>query len=222
MTREFSIDTIITLFKQNTDNSRIEGMKKVGITPERAFGVSIPFLRELAKKIGKNHELALELWNINTRETRILACMVDDVSLLTEEQMELWVKDFDYWEICDQCIMNLFEKSKYAYQKAIDWTTRTEEYVKRSGFVLIARLAFSDKKASNDIFQSFFPIISKEANDQRNSVKKAISWALRQIGKRNNDLNAKTLDLANKLLISEEKNTQWIAKDVIKDISGRF
>lgn len=176
-------DDILKRLKSLSDPRAVEGMAKYGITPERTYGVSIPNLRKIAKETGKDHELAKKLWESNIRETRILACMTDDPEMVSEEQMENWVKDFDYWEICDQCCMNLFEKTKFAYQKSIEWSSRDEEFVKRAGFVLMARLAFSDKKADDERFEKFFPIIKREATDNRNFVKKAVNWALRQIGK---------------------------------------
>lgn len=142
----------------------IESMAKYAITPKETHGVSVPNLRKIAnKKIGKDHDLALRLWEMDLRETRILASMIDDPEMVTEEQLERWVKDFDYWEICDQCCMNLFEKTKYAYQKAIEWSSRDEEFVKRAGFVLMARLAASDKKADDKQFEKFFPAIKRES-----------------------------------------------------------
>jgi len=121
-----------------------EGMARYGITPEHTFGVSLPDLREIAKAAGKNHELAVRLWEKDTRETRILASMIEDPNMVSEEQLEDWVKEFDYWEICDQCCMNLFEKMESAYEKAVQWSRSEREFVKRAGFVLMARLAAAE------------------------------------------------------------------------------
>ncbi|MHA1220802.1 MAG: DNA alkylation repair protein, partial [Candidatus Heimdallarchaeota archaeon] len=186
---DISIDNILKYFQENANQKSLEGMARVGITPEEAYGVKIPVLRALAKSIGKNTQLAQELWEINKRETRILACMIADPNEVTEELLEAWVKDFDYWEICDQCILNLFEKSRFAYLKSFEWAKRKEEYVKRAGFVLMARLAFGDRKATDDSILEFLPAIKENINDDRNTVKKAISWALREMGKRSIHMN---------------------------------
>jgi 3-methyladenine DNA glycosylase AlkD len=214
-----TIRQIMESLKELSRLDALSGMKKVGITPEKAFGVSIPDLRALAKKIEKNHELALELWEIDTRETRILASMIDLPILVTEEQMENWVLDFNYWEICDQVIMNLFEKTPFAYLKAIEWSHREEEYVKRAGFVLMARIAVSDKKAVNEVFESFFPLIIQYARDPRNMVKKGINWALRQIGKRNSTLHESALRVIQKLVELDDKTALWIARDAIRELT---
>jgi 3-methyladenine DNA glycosylase AlkD len=171
-------------------------MVRYGITPENTFGVSIPNLRKMAKEIGINHKFAQQLWTSNIRETKILASMIEDLEMVSEEQIEDWVKEFTYWEICDQCCMNLFEKTKFAYKEAMEWSSNKEEFVKRAGFVLMARLAVSDKKAEDKKFEGFLPIIKREPVDQRNYVKKAVNWALRQIGKRNYYLNNKAIETA--------------------------
>jgi len=213
-------DDVLKKLKFLFDPEAIEGMARFGITPEMTYGVSIPNLRKMAKEIGKNHNLARELWKSNIRETGILACMVDEPNKVTEEQMESWVKEFDYWEICDQCCMNLFEKTEFAYQKAVEWSEREEEFVKRAGFVLVARLAVSDKKASDEKFVEFFSIIKREATDSRNFVKKAVNWALRQIGKRNFNLNKRAIEVAIEIQKTDSKVAKWIATDAIRELTS--
>ena len=146
--------------------------------------------------------------------------MVDEAQLVTETQMESWVSEFDYWEICDQCCMNLFEKTPFAYQKAVEWSKRAEEYVKRAGFVLMARLAVSDKKAADDRFEAFFPLIEREAGDPRDMVKKGVNWALRQIGKRNLALNRQAIIVGQRIQQQESKAAQWVARDALKELTG--
>jgi len=199
----------------------IEGMAKYGITPEKIYGVSIPNLRRIAKEIGTDHELAQQLWASGIRETRILASMIDNPEIVTEEQMERWVKDFDYWEICDQCCQNLFEKTKFGYQKAIEWSSNDKEFVKRAGFVLMARLAVKDKRAGDGQFERFLQIISREATDDRNFVKKAVNWALRQIGKRNLNLNQKAIETAKEIQKIDSRSAKWIASDAIRDLISK-
>ena len=196
-------------------------MAKFGITSKNAYGVSIPDLRKLAKKIGKNHDLALQLWEIDTRETRILASMIDEPDLVTEEQMESWVKKFDYWEICDQVCMNLFAYTKFAYGKALEWSKREEEFVKRAGFALMAWLAFKDKKADDAKFEEFFMAIKEESTDDRTYVKKAVNWALRQIGKRNLNLNKKAIEVAREIQKKDSKTARWIARDALRELTSK-
>jgi len=220
MVRKMQYDDILKRLKSLSDPRAVEGMAKYGITPERTYGVSIPNLRKIAKEIGKDHELAQKLWESDIRETRILASMIDNPETVTEEQMEGWVKDFDYWEICDQCCQNLFIKTDFAYQKAVDWSGRDEEFIKRAGFALMAWLAFKDKKAKDEQFEKFLPIIKREATDNRNFVKKAVNWALRQIGKRNIGLNMKAIETAKEIQKIESKSAKWIAQDAIKELTS--
>ena len=211
---------IIAKLKSLSNPKAVEGMARYGITPKHTFGVSLPNLRKIAKETGKNHELALELWNTNTRETRILASMIDEPKMVTEQQMEEWVKKFDYWEICDQCCMNLFEKTEFVYQKAIEWSSREEEFIKRAGFVLMARLAVSNKKADDAEFEEFFFIIKRESIDSRNYVKKAVNWALRQIGKRNIALNQEAIRISQEIQKIDSKISRWIASDALRELTS--
>ena len=206
---------------QAASNPRaVEGMARYGITPERAYGVSIPNLRRLAQEIGVCHDLAQQLWAADIRETRILASMIEERREVTEEQMEQWVREFDYWEICDQCCMNLFEKTPWAYSKAMEWSAREEEFVKRTGFVLMARLAVSDKEARDEAFEQFLPFIRQEATDPRNYVKKAVNWALRQIGKRNRALNQKAIAAAQEIQELDSRSARWIAADALRELTS--
>lgn len=211
---------IINKLESLSNPGVITGMARYGITPENTYGVSIPNLRKIAKEIGISNKLAQQLWNTNIRETKILASMIDDPEMVTEEQIEGWVKEFNYWEICDQCCMNLFEKTKFAYKKSIEWSSREKEFVKRAGFVLMARLAVSDKKADDKRFEKFFPIIKREATDDRNYVKKAVNWALRQIGKRNLNLNGKAVKIAKEIQKMDSKIAKWIASDALRELTS--
>ncbi len=213
-------EKIIKKLKSLSNPEAIIGMARYSITPENTYGVSIPNLRKIVKEIGKNHKLAKKLWTINIRETKILASMIEDPEMVTEEQMEGWVKEFNYWEICDQCCMNLFEKTRFAYKKAIEWSSKEGEFVKRAGFVLIARLAVSDKKADDNKFEKFLPIIKREATDNRNYVKKAVNWALRQMRKRNSNLNRKAIDTAKEIQEMDSKSAKWIASDAMRELTS--
>ncbi len=204
-----------------SDPKAVEGMARFGINPKNTYGVSIPNLRKIAKEIKVDHALAQQLWASGIHEARILASMVDDPKIVTEEQIERWVNEFDSWDVCDQCCMNLLEKTEFAYQKAIEWSSNDEEFVKRTGFVLMARLAVSDKKADDKQFEPFFPLIKREAGDNRNFVKKAVNWALRQIGKRNLNLNRRAIETAEEIQSMDSRSARWIASDAIRELTSR-
>jgi 3-methyladenine DNA glycosylase AlkD len=193
-------------------------MARFGIRAAHVLGISIPMLRKLAKEVGKDHALAFALWASGFHEARILASMIADPRLVSDQQMEAWVKDFDSWDVCDQVCGNLFDKTPSAYQKAIEWCHREQEYVRRAGFVLMAELAVHDKHAPDEAFAPFFPLIKHYATDERNFVKKAVNWALRQIGKRNPRLRASALEWAEQIRAIDSKTAQWIAKDALKEL----
>ncbi|MFC1962801.1 DNA alkylation repair protein [Chloroflexota bacterium] len=198
----------------------VEGMARFGINPENTYGVSIPNLRKMAQRIGVNRGLAQRLWASGIHEARILASMIDDPEKVTEDQMEIWVKDFDSWDICDQCCSNLFDKTGLAYRKAVEWSKKNEEFIKRAGFVLMATLAVHDKKAKDAGFLEFLPLIKRECADNRNYVKKAVNWALRQIGKRNLYLNIKATETAKEIQQMDSRSAKWIASDAIRELTG--
>jgi len=211
---------ILARLKTLSDPKAVEGMARYGINPQNTYGVSIPSLRKIARETGKNHALAQELWASGIHEARILASMIDDPGMATEEQLESWVEDFDSWDVCDQCCMNFFQKTEFAYRKAIEWSERDKEFVKRAGFALMACLAVSDKNADDEVFDAFFPIIKREASDNRNYVKKAVNWALRQIGKRNIGLNKKAILIAVEIQKMDSRSAKWIASDAIRELTG--
>jgi 3-methyladenine DNA glycosylase AlkD len=196
------------------------GKARHGIRAANTKGVPIPKLRALAREIGKDHKMALDLWRAGFHEARILASMVDDPQQVTEKQMDSWVSDFDSWDLCDQCCSNLFDKTPFAYAKASVWALREPEYEKRAGFTMMAVLAVHDKKAPDQNFLDFFPLLVKGAPDQRNFVKKAVNWALRQIGKRNPALNGAACDLALSLQSLDSKSARWIAKDALRELTS--
>jgi 3-methyladenine DNA glycosylase AlkD len=212
------IDTIITRLKSLSNPKSVEGMARFGINPEKTLGVSIPALRKMAKDIGRSHILAQRLWDTGIHEARILAGMIDEPEKVDESQMEQWVGDFDSWDVCDQCCMNLFDRTRFAWQKAIEWSSREEEFVKRAGFALMAVLASHDKKAGDEAFLKFFPAIIIESVDGRNYVKKAVNWALRQIGKRNFNLNRMAIETAKKIQKIDSNAARWIAADAIREL----
>ena len=212
------LNDVIAELKSLGDPESAAGMARYGIKSDRALGISIPKLQGLAKKIGTNRKLAGQLWSSAIHEARILACMIEDPQQLTETQLERWVKDFDSWDLCDQCCNRLFSKTAFAREKAMAWSQRSEEFVKRAGFVLMAVLAVHDKKATDRQFEPFLNRIKKEATDDRNFVKKAVNWALRQIGKRNPALNRKAIAVAEDIQRLESRAARWVANDALREL----
>jgi 3-methyladenine DNA glycosylase AlkD len=215
-----SLDEVLAKLKALAKPDQLEGMARYGMAIERRLGVSIPDLRKLAKTLGKNQSLALDLWRTDIAEAKILAAMVDEVEKVDERQMEYWVKGFDSWDVCDQVCMNLFEKTPLAWKKILDWSEREEEFVKRAAFALIACLAWHDKTAEDEKFIRLFPVIKRGATDERNYVKKAVNWALRNIGKRNLNLNKAATKLAKQIQQMDSKAAQWIAADAIRELES--
>jgi 3-methyladenine DNA glycosylase AlkD len=211
---------ILTELKSLGNPAAAEGMARYGINTERAYGVSIPNLRKIARKTGKNLPLAEALWASGIHEARILAGMIYPPEEITAKQMEEWVSDFNSWDLCDQCCNNLFRKAVDAHGKAVEWSSRKEEFVKRAGFVLMACLSVHDKKAGNSEFRKFLPIIKREAVDKRNFVKKAVNWALRQIGKRNLSLNEAVIAAAHEIEKMDSSAAKWVAKDAIRELTS--
>ena len=220
MVLTLKFEEIINELEALSNPEDIEGMASFGISPKRTYAVRIPELRRIANKVGKDHDLADKLWKADYRETKILACIIDDPELVSEAQMDSWVVEFDYWEICDQCCMNLFRKTSFAYKKIFEWSNREEEFVKRAAFTLIAVLAVHDKQAADDKFEQFFPIIKRESTDDRNYVKKAVNWALRHIGKKNIYLNKKAIIIAEEIHEIDSKSAKWIAKDALRELKS--
>ena len=198
-----------------------DGQARFGIRPERPLGISIPDLRAMAKRIGRDHGLALRLWRSGIHEARILAGMIDDPAAVTEDQMEAWAGDFDSWDLVDQCCGNLFDKTPFVWKKAEEWSGRQEEFVKRAGFSLMASLAVHDRRASDRSLAAFLRLIEREAWDGRNFVKKAVNWALRQIGKRSRQLNEQAIQCALRIQRQGTTSARWIAADALRELRAR-
>ncbi len=215
---KYSLDHIVRKLKSKTNPDNLEGMARYGISIKNRLGVSIPDLRKLAKEIGKDHKLASQLWAKGIDETKILASMIGEENKLTEEQAEKWVANFNSWDVCDQVCMNLFRKIPFVRKKIRKWSKRKEEFVKRAAFSLIACIAVHNKKMPDDEFIKIFSIIKQGSVDKRNYVKKAVSWALRNIGKKNKNLNKAVTKFSKELGQAESKSAKWIARDTLKDI----
>ncbi len=214
------VESIVEELRKQANPESVAGMAAFGINPDRALGISIPTLRALARRTGKNHQLALGLWEIQVHEVRILACMVDDPKQVDDSQMERWVAEFDSWDLCDQCVMNLFDKTSPAWEKAVEWAAAEREFTKRAGFALMARLAWVDKKATDADFKRFFPLIKEGSSDERNFVKKSVNWALRQIGKRNLVLNRLAIKTAEDIQRLDSRAAKWIAADALRELTS--
>lgn len=215
-----SLSQLIDEIRRRGNPKALDGMSRYGINVTNAFGTSMPQLRDMARKIGRNHQLALQLWNTGVHDARILASMVDNPSKVSLSQMEGWVAEFDSWDIVDGTCGNLFDKTPYAVRMAKEWSSRDEEYVKRASFVLMAELAVHDKQAANGTFLSFLPLIIRESSDERNFVKKAVNWALRQIGKRNAILNGAAIRTCERIQKIDSKSARWIASDALRELTS--
>jgi 3-methyladenine DNA glycosylase AlkD len=205
--------------RARADPAAREGMARYGIDTSTALGgTSIPQLRAAARRAGPDHRLAAALWDTGVHEARILATMVEEPSLVTEGQMDSWTAEFRSWDLCDQCCTNLFRRTPYAWPKALEYSLRPEEFVKRAGFVLMAVLAVHDKGADDGKFIALLDVIERECEDPRNYVRKAVNWALRQIGKRGLDLNRAAVERAEKISQHESKAARWIAADALREL----
>jgi 3-methyladenine DNA glycosylase AlkD len=199
-------------------------MRRFGIVTKKAFGITVPKLKQFAKEIKKQnanqHSLALELWATGVHEARIVAYLIDNPREVTEKQMESWANDFDNWAICDGTCAHLFRKTEFAYQKAFEWSERETEFVKRAGIVLMACLAVHDKRASDAQIAQFLPVLEKHSDDARNYVKKAVNWSLRQIGKRNLNLHELAVETAERIRKRNTNPARWIAADALRELSN--
>ena len=211
---------VVERLESLADPKHASGMAHFGIETRRAYGIRVPVLRKLARDTGKDHRLAQQLWATEIHEARILASMIADPRQVTEELMGSWAADLDSWDLCDGCCGNLFDKTEFAYKKVNEWSLRPEEFVKRAAFALMASLAVHDKKAHDEAFLGFLPIIERESTDDRNFVKKAVNWALREIGKRNLDLNAAATESAGGIRRIDSRTARWIASDALRELAS--
>jgi 3-methyladenine DNA glycosylase AlkD len=202
------------------DPRAAEGAARFGVCVPDILGVSAPNLRRLAKEVGRDHALAGKLWTTGIHDARVLAALIDDPAKVTKRQMEEWAGDFNSWAVCDAACGCLFDKTPYAWDKAVEWTGREPEYVKRAGFVLMAALAVHDKKAPDERFEAFLPLLVQHATDERNFVKKAVNWALRQIGKRNRRLNRLAIRTAGQIRQIDCRSARWIASDALRELTS--
>ena len=225
------VSAVLAELRALGNDQNLRGMVRVGINAADAFGVSIYDLRKVAQRLGTEHDLALALWATGNHEARLLACFVDDPAAVTLKQMESWARDFASWDLCDQATTSLFDRSAHAWRKAADWAERDEEFVRRGGLALMAGLAVHDQAAGDRDFKRLLPLIRRCAFDDRNFVKKAVNWALRNIGKRNRALCAAAIACAEKIRADADQHTggarrgdpgaraaRWVATDALREL----
>jgi 3-methyladenine DNA glycosylase AlkD len=211
---------ILRQLKSLGNEKNLAGMARFGIATDKAFGIKHPELKQIARQYRKDHVLALALWDSGYHEARLLATLIDDPKQVTEAQADAWVEDINSWDICDGFTGSLIDKTPFAYRKAVQWANRKEEFVRRAGFALMAWLPVHDKKAPDEKFDKFFDLMLKHAIDERNFVKKAVNWALRQTGKRNLSLNRRAIKVAKKIATQDSKSAHWIAKDALRELTS--
>jgi 3-methyladenine DNA glycosylase AlkD len=225
-----SAEEVLGTLRSLASPENVAGMARFGISVEGALGVSVKRVREIARDLRREagrgggpwrHEVALALWDSGVHEARMLSGIIDEPSLVTPAQMELQVADLDSWDLCDGLMLNLYRRTPQAYDTALAWAKRDEEFVKRAGFVLMATLAVHEKKWSDERFSALLPVIEHHATDPRALVKKAVNWALRQIGKRNATLLPRALELAERLAGSSDPTARWIGKDAVRELRMR-
>ena len=219
-----TVEEIIENLELLENPANIAGMARFGITAKKAFGVSAPVLKNLAKEIKKQaenrHVLALKLWETGIHEARIIAYLIDDPKQVTGEQMDAWAADFDNWAICDGACGHLFCRTEFAYRKAFEWSERDAEFVKRAGLVLPAWLAVHDKKSDDARIAQFLPVLENNSDDGRNFIKKAVNWSLRQIGKRSLHLNKLAVEAAGRIKARDTRAARWIASDALRELKS--
>ncbi len=231
MKREnFTAPAILNELKTKANPEQVAGMARFGINTQHTLGISVVELRQIAKRLGRDHALALDLWASGIHEARLLAAFVDEPARVTAAQMEAWIADFDSWDVCDQVCGSLFDQTEFAWRKAIEWTKREREFSRRAGFVLMAALAVHNKHAADAAFLEFLPLIKQRADDERNFVRKAVNWALRQIGKRNAALNRAAIKTAREIQRREIQRREtlnktsasalWIAADALRELTS--
>ncbi|MHC1709273.1 MAG: DNA alkylation repair protein [Methanomassiliicoccales archaeon] len=211
-------DEVLARLESISDRTRLEGMSRYGISVDDALGVSMPEMRSLAKSLGRDHVLAMDLWRSGVHEARIMTSLLADPRLLTEEQMEEMVGDLGSWDVCDQCCSNLFSRTPMGMRKALEWSGRAEEFQKRAGFATMAALAVHGKKLGDGDMMILLEAVVRESHDDRNYVRKAVNWALRQIGKRNLHLNGMAMEAAEKISSKGDRASRWIASDALREL----
>jgi len=214
-------DEVVAALRRLATKKTRDGMARYAIPNDKAFGVLMGDLQNLAKQVGRNHDLALALWETGWYEARMITAFIDEPDRVTKAQMDRWCREFENWAICDTLCFKLFDRTPYAWSKVVEWSGKKDEYVKRAAFALLASLSGHDKTATDEQFLECLPLIERAASDERNFVKKGVSWALRGLGRRNIRLNKAAVELSERLANSSEASARWIGRDALKDLNGR-
>lgn len=214
------VDAVIASLKRLSSTKTRDGMARYGLPSDKAFGVGVGQMQQLAKRLGNSHELAEALWETGWYEARMMSAFLDEPEQVTPAQMDRWCRDFDNWGIVDTVCFKLFDKTPHAFKKAVQWSSRKDEFQKRAGFVMMACLGVHDKQTDDSQFKEWLALIEKAADDDRNFVKKGVSWALRVIGRRSLDLNVAAVELAQRLSTSSKPSARWIGKEALKELTG--
>ena len=208
------------LERRSSKRVREDMLSRYGITAPKAWGVPVGTIQQLGKQLGRDHDLALALWPTGWYEARMLCAFIDQPERVTPAQMDRWVRDFDNWGICDTICFHLFDRTPHAWKKLGPWSRRREEFVKRAAFALLAGLALHDKKADDAAFLAALALVEPAAVDDRNFVKKGVSWGLRVLGRRNRTLNAACLETARRLARSDQPAAAWIGRQAAKELAS--
>jgi 3-methyladenine DNA glycosylase AlkD len=215
-----TVQEVLAWLKRRGSTRNREGMARYGIVAPKVFGVSVGSLRQLAKRLGRDHDLAAALWATGWYEARMLTAFVDEPARVTPTQMDRWARDFDNWAICDTLCFHLFDRAPHAMQKVRQWSGRRDEFVKRAAFALLASLALHDKRMPDEAFRKSLPLVARAAPDERNYVKKGVSWALRSVGRRSPGLNVASVAVARRLAASPESAARWVGKDALRELTN--
>ena len=211
-------EEVIAELRSHANPKNVEGQARFGITTGQALGISLPTLRAIARRCDRDHALAVALWDSGIHEAKHVAVMVEDPKTVTRKQLESWVRDLDSWDVCDGFSMGFVDRTPFAYDLAMKWSHDKRQFVKRAAFATMAGLAIHDKKAPDENLLQFLPVIRREAGDDRNFVRKAVNWALRQIGKRNLACNAAAIPCAEQIRADGTKSGRWIASDALREL----
>jgi 3-methyladenine DNA glycosylase AlkD len=217
---EDEVQPVLEWLKDHSTQATLDGMARYAIPSDKAFGVAMRDIKAFGKKLGHNHELALALWDTGWYEARMLASFVEDPALITAAQMDRWCKQFDNWAICDAMCFNLFDRTPHRWAKVTQWSSKRDEFEKRTAFALLWSLTVHDRQAGDEAFLRGLELIEREAGDERNFVKKAVNMALRAVGKRNRALNTAAVAVATRLAGSKDPAAHWVGKDALRELTS--
>lgn len=218
--RKTNVDDVITELERLSSKKYRAGMARFGIPSDNALGVPVGQIQKLGKSIGRDHDLATKLWATGVYEARLLCAFIDDPKCVTPTQMDAWAKDLDNWAVCDTLCFHLFDRTPHAFRKIEQWSKKKHEFVKRAGFALLASIGVHDKETGDAPFAKCLPLIEKGAFDDRNYVKKGVSWALRVVGRRSTSLHAASVVIAKRLSQSDDKAARWVGRDALRELTS--